>query len=235
MDIVLVPGMWLDASSWEEVGAALQNAGHRVHPLTLPGLESREADRSQIGLRDHVAAVVEAIDAAGAGQNKVLLVGHSAGAGIAYAAVDARPDGVERAVYVGGFPTGDGDPLVDGFTAEHGEIPLPPWSDFEPAEVEGLDEAARERFRRRAIPFPERVVRDPQELVDERRYEVPVTMVCTEFTGDRLRRWVEAGEQPVRELARIRSVEYVDLPTGHWPQFSRPADLAEVIARTAAG
>lgn len=31
------------------------------------------------------------------------------------------------------------------------------------------------------------------------------------------------------ELARIRDVEYVDLPTGHWPQFTRPAELAQAI------
>src|SRR4029453_5834649 len=34
---------------------------------------------------------------------------------------------------------------------------------------------------------------------------------------------------PVRELTRIRDVEYVDLPTGHWPQFTRPDDLAGAI------
>jgi uncharacterized damage-inducible protein DinB len=30
----------------------------------------------------------------------------------------------------------------------------------------------------------------------------------------------------VREFVRIRDVEYIDLPTGHWPQFSRSEDLA---------
>jgi uncharacterized damage-inducible protein DinB len=27
----------------------------------------------------------------------------------------------------------------------------------------------------------------------------------------------------------VREVEFVDLPTGHWPQFTRPADLAQAI------
>jgi pimeloyl-ACP methyl ester carboxylesterase len=123
--------------------------------------------------------------------------------------------------------------LTQGFTAENGEIPLPPWSDFDQEELAGLDESARDAFRQRAIPFPEQVIRGPQRLRDERRYRVPVTMVCTEFTGGALQQWVEAGEPPVRELARIQSVQYVDLPTGHWPQFSRPQDLAGVIAQAA--
>lgn len=176
-----------------------------------------------------------AVDEVDATHGKVLLVGHSAAAGIAFAAVDATPDRVARVVYIGGFPTPDGEPLTQGFTVEHGEIPLPPWSNFEEEELAGLDEVARDAFRRRAIPFPERVIRGPQRLSDERRYEVPTTMVCTEFTGAMLREWVEAGGPPVRELARIRSVEYVDLPTGHWPQLSRPADLAGVIAGAASG
>lgn len=233
MDVVLVPGMWLDASSWDEVGAALEQRGHRVHALTLPGLEARDADRSGIALPHHVAAVLGAVDAVDPARGKVLVVGHSVGAGIAYAAVDARPDRVARAVYIGGFPTADGDPLTDGFTVEHGEIPLPPWSDFQEEELAGLDEAARDAFRRRAIPFPEAVINGPQRLTDERRCWVPVTMVCTDFTSGALREWVEAGEPPVREMARIRSVDYVDLPTGHWPQLSRPRDLADVIGEAA--
>ena len=44
-----------------------------------------------------------------------------------------------------------------------------------------------------------------------------------------LRGSIEQGLAPLRELAKIRDVEYVDLPTGHWPQFTRPADLARAI------
>lgn len=57
MDIILIPGLWLDSSSWEKVVPVLEHAGHRTHPITLPGMESREADRSGITLRDHVDAI----------------------------------------------------------------------------------------------------------------------------------------------------------------------------------
>ena len=39
-----------------------------------------------------------------------------------------------------------------------------------------LDEKARAEFRARAIPSPEHVIRDPQQLSDECRYDVPVTV-----------------------------------------------------------
>ena len=91
MDIILIPGFWLDGSSWDKVIPALEQAGHRTHSLTLPGMESKDADRSKITLRDHVNAVVEVIDSFHAADSKVVLVGHSGGGAIAHAAVDARP------------------------------------------------------------------------------------------------------------------------------------------------
>ena len=59
---------------------------------------------------------------------------------------------------------------------------------------------------------------------------MPATVICTEFTSAMLREWIGQGQAPVRELAKIRDVEYVNLPTGHWPQFTRPGDLARAIA-----
>jgi pimeloyl-ACP methyl ester carboxylesterase/pterin-4a-carbinolamine dehydratase len=234
MDIILIPGLWLDGSSWDEVVPALERAGHRTHALTLPGMEAKDADRSRITLRDHVDAVVDAIDSCGS-DGQVVLVGHSAGCGIAHAAVDARPDRVARAVYIGGFPTGDGATIADEFPVENGEVPLPDWSDFEEEDLTGLDGEGRRAFRERAIPSPAHVTSDPQQLSHERRYDVPVTVVATEFTSEMLRGWVEQALAPVRELARIREVTYVDLPTGHWPQLTRPEELARAILAATPG
>jgi len=103
MDIILIPGLWLDGSSWEKVVPVLEQAGRRTHPITLPGMESQDADRSGISLRDHVDAVIAVIDSVDPADGKVVLVGHSAAGAIAHAAVDAWPDRVARVVYVGGF------------------------------------------------------------------------------------------------------------------------------------
>ena len=229
VDLIMIPGLWLDGSSWDDVVPPLQQAGHRTHALTLPGMASREADRSGITLRDHVDAVVEVIDSLGPGDGQVALVGHSGGGAIAHAAVDARPDRVARVVYVDAGPLGDGGVINDELPVEDGEIPLPDWSLFDEEDLVGLDDDLRAAFRARAVPSPAHVATDPQRLVDERRYDVPVTVIACEFPSAQLREWMEQGHPYVQELGRIRSVELVDLPTGHWPQFTRPADLAEAI------
>ena len=33
----------------------------------------------------------------------------------------------------------------------------------------------------------------------------------------------------VAELAAMRDAEYIDLPTGHWPQFTKPRELEQAI------
>lgn len=226
MDIILVPGFWLDASSWSQVTPPLIAAGHRVHPLTLPGLEAAGAPRAGIGLRDHIDAVVAAVDTFDA---PVVLVGHSGGGAIIHGAVDARPDRVRRAVYVDSGPLGEGGVINDELPAEGDDVPLPPWDSFEEADLVDLDDGLRAAFRARAIPQPRGVAREPQYLGDERRYNVPVTVIACEFPSAMLAEWIEAGHPYVAELARIRDVEYVDLPTGHWPQFTKPAELGAAI------
>ncbi|RBM14409.1 alpha/beta fold hydrolase [Streptomyces sp. PT12] len=231
MDIILIPGLWLDGSSWGEVAPVLQEAGHRTHALTLPGMESRDADRSGITLRDHIDAVVGVIDSLGpgGGGGGIALVGHSGGGAIAYGAADARPDRLARVVYVDCVPHGDGGVINDELPAVGGEVPLPDWSLFDPEDLVDLDGALRAAFRERAIPSPWQVAAGRQRLSDERRLDVPATVIACEFTGAALREWLAGGVPFARELARIRDVEIVDLPTGHWPQFTRPKDLAGAI------
>jgi pimeloyl-ACP methyl ester carboxylesterase len=229
MDIILIPGFWLDGSSWDEVVPALEQAGHRTHALTLPGMESRDADRSEITLRDHVDAVVGVIDSLDPAGGPVVLVGHSGGGAVAHAAVDARPARVARVVYVDSGPMGEGGVINDELPAAAGEVPLPDWSVFDDADLVDLDDTLRAAFRERAIPTPAHVASDPQRLYDERRYDVPVTVIACEFPSATLKEWMEQGHPYVRELAKIRDVDYVDLPTGHWPQFTRPEELGRTI------
>lgn len=226
MNLILIPGFWLDGASWDEVAGPLRDAGHTVHALTLPGMDSIDADRSTIGLRDHVDAVVSVVDSLAA---PVVLVGHSGGGAIAHAVADARPDAIARVVYVDSGPLADGGCINDELPMVDGEVPLPEWAVFEDADLTDLDDTLRERFRAIAIPEPARVATDEQVLSDPRRYSVPATVICCQFPTSAMREWLAEGNPFVAELARITDFELVDLPTGHWPQLTKPRELAETI------
>lgn len=221
MDVVLVGGLWLDSSVWEDVVAALAARGHRGIPVALPGQGDGDATAT---LADQVAAVVAAVD----GARRPWVVGHSAAATLAWLAADARPDRVAGVALVGGFPLADGARCAAFFPPPDGALAFPGWDAFEEDDVRDLDEAARAAFEARAIPVPAGVANGVVRYTDERRHAVPVVEVCPEYSAEQARTWVDAGDVP--ELARAAHVSYVDLDTGHWPMLSAPAALARVLA-----
>jgi pimeloyl-ACP methyl ester carboxylesterase len=222
MDILLIAGLWLDGSAWHDVASELEALGHRPVPITLPG----QGDGAPAAtLDDQVAAVLEAVDAA---SGRPMVVGHSAACTLAWLAADARPEQVARVVLIGGFPNADGEPYAAFFPIEDGVMPFPGWEPFEGPDSADLDEAARQRMAAAAIPVPEGVARGIVRLTDDRRYDVPVLIVCPEFTPDQAKAWIAGGETP--ELARAKRVDLVDIDSGHWPMFTKPAELARLLA-----
>jgi pimeloyl-ACP methyl ester carboxylesterase len=229
MDLILVPGFWLNASAWDAVVPPLVAAGHTVHPLTLPGLASADDDRADVTLADHVAAVVAAVDALGP-DAEVVLVGHSAGGGLVYAASDARPGRISKMVYVDSGPFAEGQAVDAELPADVVDHALPPWDEIDDASLVGLTDELREQFRERAVPQPGGTVREPHRLsAEESRLDVPTTVIASVMPGSVLRDLMTQGHPYVDELAKHHDYEIVDLPTGHWPMFTRPADLGEAI------
>lgn len=226
MDVILIPGFWLDASSWSEVTPALEQAGHAVHALTLPGLASRGDDRSGIGFDDHVDAVVARIDEL---PDPVVLVGHSGGGAVAGAAADRRVDRVAHAIYVDSGPLSGGASIDADTPVVDSEVPLPGWTEFGNDELADLTEKLREEFRARAVPVPAGVARDPIELTDERRHDIPTTVIACSMSSEIMGRLMEQGHPYLAELALQHRYRIVDLPTGHWPQLTRPVELGGIL------
>jgi pimeloyl-ACP methyl ester carboxylesterase len=225
MDIVLIAGLWLDGSVWDNVAADLAARGHRAVPVTLPGQGDGNASAT---LADQVAAVIAAVDAAA---GRPMVVGHSAACSLAWLAADARPAKISKVALIGGFPSPDGQAYFDGFPILDGAMPFPGWGEFEGPDSADLDDAAKQAFASAAIPVPEGVIRGVIRLADERRYDVPVVLICPEFSPAQARGWIDHGEVP--ELAKSRNVAFVDIDSGHWPMISAPAELARLLARTA--
>ena len=223
MDILLIAGMWLDGSVWDSVAAELDARGHRAVPVMLPGQGDGSASAT---LADQSAAVMSAVDAA---RSKPMVVGHSAAASLAWLAADARPASISKVVLIGGFPGAEGTTYFNEFPVMEGVMRFPGWRAFEGPDSADLDEAAKRTIAAAMIPVPEGVTSGVIKLGDERRYDVPVVLICPEFSPAQAREWIDQGEVP--ELAKSKHVSFVDIDSGHWPMFSAPFKLAHLLSQ----
>jgi pimeloyl-ACP methyl ester carboxylesterase len=160
-----------------------------------------------------------------------VLAVHSAAGFSGYAASDRVPERIAAMVYVDTAPgKGALDPGFEGL-----EKPLV-WKDIEEEEnLDGLSEEQKETFRQRAVPVPGGVIREAVELTNDARRDIPSTFICTGFTAEQYRTY--AREHPdwafLAGIPELREATWVDLPTSHWPMWSRPRELAAIIGDVA--
>ena len=223
MDILLIAGLWLDGAVWGDVAARLEAHGHHAVPITLPGQGDGNTSAT---LADQSAAVIAAVDAAA---GRPMVVGHSAACSLAWLAADARPGTISKVVMIGGFPARDGAPYFDA--TQDGALAFPGWSEFEGPDSADLDDAAKQAIASAAIPVPEGVIRGVISLTDERRYDVPVVLVCPEFSPAQAKEWI--GDGAIPELAKSKNVSFTDIDSGHWPMISAPTELARLLSQAA--
>jgi len=228
--IILVPGFWLGAWAWDEVAGILRAEGHDVTAITLPGLESKDADRSTVRFVDHVDAICAALAAAPA---PAVLAVHSAAGFSGYAASDRMPERIAAMVYV------DTAPGKGALEPDFPDVDKPlDWASIEAEEnLEGLTEDQRRTFRERAVPEPGAMLRETVELTNDARRHVPSTFICTGFSAADYQRY--AQEHPewafLAGIPELTDTTWIDLPTSHWPMWSRPAELARIIGDVAHG
>lgn len=223
--IVLVPGFWLGGWAWDQVVTLLGAKGHETVAVTLPGLDSVDTDRSSITFEDHVSAIADAIESTGP---PVVLVVHSGAGAPGYAVTDRIPERVESVVYV------DTGPAIGAINPdfEGDEWPLPEWDDLD-ENVDGISQEQMAIWRERSVPQPAAAIRGSADLSNDARLDIPSTVVCTSFTSDQYKEAVEAGYPFVAGLKELKNITYIDLPTSHWPMWSKPAELADLIVEVA--
>lgn len=234
--IILVAGHWLGGWAWDAVVEHLTAAGRHAIPMTLPGLDAADPERASRTLDDQAAAIALVIHQAGASAERpVVIVAHSGANAPVSIVLDQHPDLVRRVIWVDSGPVAPGTVFAPDLPDELDALPLPPFDALqEQASLEGLSPADLERFRERAVPEPGPVLRQAVELANDDRLQVPTTLVCCSITGAQVMELAGAGHPMFAEVAKLRDVDVVDLPTGHWPMWSRPDDLARLIVAATA-
>ena len=79
------------------------------------------------------------------------------------------------------------------------------------------------------VPEPGPVLRQPLGLTNDARRAVPTTLVCCSMPSEQVLELARSGNAMFAEVANLEHLDVVDLPTGHWPMWSRAGDLAQAI------
>jgi hypothetical protein len=99
--------------------------------------------------------------------------------------------------------------------------------------LDGLSEEQLETFRQRSVPEPGSSLREGPQLSNEARLDIPSTVVATGYTSGQYKEAAQEGYPWLDGLNELRNLTWVDLPTSHWPMWSRPQELAEIIGDVA--
>lgn len=229
--IILVAGHWLGAWAWDEVAEQLTSNGMQAIPITLPGLDDQDPQRANRTLEEQVAAIQSVVDAQG---GNVVLVAHSGANAPVSVVIDRHPELIQRVVWVDSGPVLPGSVFAPDLPESVAEVPLPSFEELgQQASLKGLSAEHLQRFREKAVAEPGPVMRAAVELTNNDRFSVPTTMVCCSIPSEQVLELAEEGHAMFAEVARLDHIDVIDLPTGHWPMWSRPDALAEVIGHAA--
>lgn len=225
--VILIAGHWLGAWAWSDVLAHFGGLKDRTTALTLPGLNPADPDRKLKTLDDQVTAIEQELLAAG---EPVVIVAHSGANAPVSLIIDRRPELVRQVIWLDSGPVTSGTAFAPDFPLTLDDLALPAFDELgEQASLEGLDSAQLEEFRARAVSQPGTLLREVVQLVNPARFDIPTTFVCCSMPSAQIKELVQAGHPMFSEVASYKTATFVDLPTGHWPMWSRPAELAQII------
>src|SRR3954463_15270259 len=99
---MLIPGMCHGAWCFDQLVADVRSAGHRALALTLTGVAERAHLLSGgVNLDTHISDVLAAIaNDSAAGDDRLILVGHSYGGMVITGVADRIPDRVDALVFL---------------------------------------------------------------------------------------------------------------------------------------
>ena len=223
-EFVLVPGAWLGSWAWDDVVPHVRAAGHASYPMTLSGLAEKQGVPA--GQQTHVQDIVDEV--LRRHLDDVVLVGHSYSGIPVGQAAERIGERLTHLVFVDANVPVDGESFTEGsadFEAaitENGGFWRPlPAADYE---GQGLTDQQIARIVARSTPHPGATLTEPAAL-KRSIGELPTTYIKC------LLDWPE----PTETVARLLSSErwrLVTMDTGHWPMFSQPRELAQILLDT---
>ena len=226
---VLVHGAFQGGWVWRPVSSLLRGAGHAVFTPTLTGAGERtHLIERDIDLSVYIRDVVNTIHFEDL--NDVILVGHSYAGMIITAVADEMPDRVSNLVYLDAVVPEAGKSFVDIAGSGFGQLlarhtigwKVRPW----PLQAFGISrEEDRQWFSSHLVHFPSAAFASTFPGTGSHSRVDRTYIRCTENQSEFLQR--------TADQCRHERWNYYELPTGHSPMITLPAELAGLLVHIA--
>lgn len=236
---ILVHGAWEESGMWHNVAPILEQNGHTVTAVDLPGHGANRQQGLEVTTELYSEALIEVIAKL---DHPVILAGHSMNGALISNVAELIPEKIQRLVYVTAFLLKNGGSVYDAMAgdAEFGAFPYVEYSDdqayatipvssLREIGLHDVDQAEIERILplmaewQGTGPFMAEVA-----VTKERFGSVPKTYIRTS---------IDKMISPALQDAMIKNwdVDSVfDLESGHFPTSSVPGELADALLGAAA-
>lgn len=97
---ILIHGSWHSAWNWHKVTPILQQAGHTVYAIDLPGMGRDKTPIGQVNFKTTVQYLCNLLDEI---DGQVILVGHSKNGIMISQVAEYRPDKIEKLIYLAAY------------------------------------------------------------------------------------------------------------------------------------
>jgi pimeloyl-ACP methyl ester carboxylesterase len=235
---ILVHGAWEESGMWDRVTPILEQAGHTVTAVDLPGHGANQKPDSVVTTQSYVRALIDII---GAQDYPVILAGHSMNGALISQVAEEIPEKIERLIYVTAFLLKNGGTVYAAMESDGADGALPDVRFSDDQTLATLPEPALRRIGlhdvddaeiQRILPIMAKwqatePFMNPLQVSDERFGTVPKTYIRT--TIDKM---ISPALQDTM-IANWEVDSVFELESGHFPTSSTPDELADVLLRAA--
>jgi pimeloyl-ACP methyl ester carboxylesterase len=230
---LLVHGAWEESKSWELVVPTLLAQGHTVTAIDLPGHGANMQPIAQMTMNNYTDTIINEIRTIDV---PVILVAHSMSGSVVSQVAEKIPKKIERLIYVAAFLLENGGTVLGAMQSDTGEfLPNIIFSDdqsYATLPEQTLREAGFHDVKEEVIQhFLPLIVEkqatepfmSPVGVTKENFGSVPKTYIRTSIDK------VTTPELQDRMIANWQVEEVQHLKAGHFPAFSVPNELAELL------
>lgn len=234
---ILIHGSWHSAWNWHKVVLILENQGHKVCAIDLPGMGRDKTPIKEVTLEGSVQSLCNLIDSI---EGKVILVGHSKNGIIISQAAEYCPEKIEKLIYLAAYLIPNGKTQAE-YSAQDTNGVLKPYVTRYP---ETNSHTLQPEIYKEGLyhDCDEDITQMARLILSHESVNTGITPLelTAENYGSVRRFYIECTEDRAvtpfiqqKMYAEMPCEKVYQMPTSHSPFFSQPQELCNILLEIA--